>query len=59
MKRGELAVLLCKPEYAYGKAGSGAKIPPNATLVFEVELFDWKGEHCLCVLNTMSSCQVE
>lgn len=44
MKRGELAVLLCKPEYAYGKAGSGSKIPPNATLVFEVELFDWKGE---------------
>jgi len=44
MKRGELSVLLCKPEYAYGKSGSGAKIPANATLVFEVELFDWKGE---------------
>jgi len=44
MKRGELAVLLCKPEYAYGKSGSGSKIPPNATLVFEVELFDWKGK---------------
>jgi len=44
MARGELAVLLCKPEYAYGKSGSGAKIPPDATLVFEVELFDWKGE---------------
>jgi len=44
MKRGELAVLLCKPEYAYGKTGSGSKIPPDSTLVFEVELFDWKGE---------------
>lgn len=44
MKRGELAVLLCKSEYAYGKSGSGSKIPPDATLVFEVELFDWKGE---------------
>lgn len=44
MRRGELAVLLCKPDYAYGKAGSGSKIPPDATLVFEVELFDWKGE---------------
>jgi FKBP-type peptidyl-prolyl cis-trans isomerase len=44
MKKGELAVLLCKSEYAYGAAGSPPKIPPNATLVFEVELFDWSGE---------------
>lgn len=44
MKRGELAVLYCKSEYAYGKAGSPPKIPADATLVFEVELFDWKGE---------------
>jgi len=44
MKRGELAVLLCKSEYAYGKKGSPPNIPPDATLVFEVELFDWKGE---------------
>jgi FK506-binding protein 4/5 len=43
MKRGELAVLLCKSEYAYGKKGSPPTIPPDATLVFEVELFDWKG----------------
>lgn len=44
MKRGELSVLLCKSEYAYGKSGSPPSIPPDATLVFEVELFDWKGE---------------
>lgn len=44
MKRGELAVLYCKSEYAYGKAGSPPKIPADATLVFEVELFDWKGK---------------
>ncbi|XP_071508263.1 peptidyl-prolyl cis-trans isomerase FKBP4-like [Diadema antillarum] len=43
MRRGEIAVFTCKPEYAYGKKGQG-KIPPNSTLVFEVELFDWKGE---------------
>lgn len=36
MKVGELCQLICKPEYAYGSAGSPPKIPPNATLVFEV-----------------------
>ncbi|XP_059191853.1 peptidyl-prolyl cis-trans isomerase FKBP4 [Centropristis striata] len=44
MKTGELCQLICKPEYAYGTAGSPPKIPPNATLVFEVELFEFKGE---------------
>ena len=44
MKRGELAVLTCAPKYAYGDHGSPPKIPGNATLKFEVELFDWKGE---------------
>ncbi|XP_053741301.1 peptidyl-prolyl cis-trans isomerase FKBP4 [Synchiropus splendidus] len=44
MKVGELAQFICKPEYAYGSAGSPPKIPPNATLVFEVELFSFHGE---------------
>uniref|UniRef100_A0A8D2ZMJ4 peptidylprolyl isomerase n=1 Tax=Scophthalmus maximus TaxID=52904 RepID=A0A8D2ZMJ4_SCOMX len=44
MKVGELSQLVCKPEYAYGSAGSPPKIPPNATLVFEVELFEFRGE---------------
>lgn len=44
MKIGELCQLICKPEYAYGSAGSPPKIPPNATLVFEVELFEFQGE---------------
>ncbi len=38
MRRGEKAFLQCAPEYAYGAAGSPPKIPPNATLRFEVEL---------------------
>lgn len=44
MKVGELSQLICKPEYAYGSAGSPPKIPPNATLVFQVELFEFHGE---------------
>ena len=43
MKRGEICRLICKPEYAYGESGSGEKIPPNSTLIFEVELFDFTG----------------
>lgn len=35
MKKGEVCYLLCKPEYAYGAAGSAPKIPSNATLFFE------------------------
>uniref|UniRef100_A0A8C8HHT9 peptidylprolyl isomerase n=1 Tax=Oncorhynchus tshawytscha TaxID=74940 RepID=A0A8C8HHT9_ONCTS len=44
MKVGEISQLICKPEYAYGTAGSPPKIPPNATLVFQVELFEFRGE---------------
>ncbi|KAJ8765913.1 hypothetical protein K2173_020429 [Erythroxylum novogranatense] len=38
MKVGEVAKLTCKPEYAYGSAGSPPDIPPDATLIFEVGL---------------------
>ena len=38
MKVGEKAYLTCGPSFAYGASGSPGKIPPNATLRFEVEL---------------------
>ncbi|XP_066091054.1 peptidyl-prolyl cis-trans isomerase FKBP5 [Saccopteryx bilineata] len=44
MKKGEICHMLCKPEYAYGSAGNVPKIPSNATLFFEIELLDFKGE---------------
>nr|QBH73885.1 fk506-binding protein [Encarsia formosa] len=44
MKKGEVAILTCKPDYAYGKNGSPPSIPPDATLKFEVELINWLGE---------------
>eukprot|EP00731_Ephydatia_muelleri_P031993 Em0023g500a len=44
MKKGETCLLTCRSEYAYGKAGSPPKIPADATLQFEVELFEWQAE---------------
>eukprot|EP00126_Sphaerothecum_destruens_P002549 Sdes_comp15980_c0_seq2m5136 len=38
MKVGEVAELHCHPEYAYGDAGAPPKIPPGATLIFQVRL---------------------
>jgi len=41
MHKGEKAILTCTPAYAYGARGSPPKIPAEATLNFEVELFSW------------------
>uniref|UniRef100_A0A8C5MAN3 peptidylprolyl isomerase n=1 Tax=Leptobrachium leishanense TaxID=445787 RepID=A0A8C5MAN3_9ANUR len=38
MSLGQRAMLTCSPDVAYGATGHPGVIPPNATLVFDVEL---------------------
>ena len=41
MKKGARFKFFIPPELAWGKKGSGSKIPPNSVLIFDVKLIDF------------------
>lgn len=47
MTKGEAALFVLTPEYAYGQRGCPPSIPPNTTVLFKVEVLDFiDSEEC-------------
>jgi FKBP-type peptidyl-prolyl cis-trans isomerase len=42
MSTGQKVKVTCPSDWAYGSRGAGGLIPPNADLIFEVELLSFK-----------------
>ena len=53
MSVGEKAKLTISPDFGYGARGAGGVIPPNAELIFEVELL--KGARSILFLASLPS----
>ena len=45
MRRGEVAEIVCRHDYAYGDKGAPPEIPARATLTYEVELCVWREDY--------------
>ena len=55
MLKGEKCRMRCAPKYGYGVRGSPPKIPGNAVLEFEIELYEWEVRNLsLCALYFVS-----
>jgi FK506-binding protein 4/5 len=51
MKKGEIALVIIQPEYAFGPSGSPQElttVPPNSTVYYEVELLSFVKVRKLC-----------
>ncbi|XP_039299830.1 inactive peptidyl-prolyl cis-trans isomerase FKBP6-like [Nilaparvata lugens] len=41
MKKGEVSQFIVEPEYAFGKLGCPPRVPPESTVLFEIEVIDY------------------
>ncbi|KAF6168154.1 hypothetical protein GIB67_011539, partial [Kingdonia uniflora] len=48
MKKGGRAIFKISPNLGYGEVGCQPLVPPNSTLIFDVELLMWNSIRDLC-----------